>query len=256
MQINKKRDHHNRIYHTKNFCYDNILRDYKALQFHRRYKDRILSNSDLKKTKYIFYPLHSEPEIAITLLAKYYQNQIEVIRNIALQLTSNQILVVKEHPRNKGRRSWNYYNKILEIPNVYFSKLTTSTSELTKNALLTVVLSGSTGFEAILNQRPAIVLGNVAYKMLPKNIVNYVDNIKDLYHEIQWSINNFLYNETIILAYLTAMIKHSIPIDFYTVMLRKTEREGGSEYSIEKYNNNINHLTKYLIDRVKFFTHA
>ncbi|MCD4792903.1 MAG: hypothetical protein K8R54_06705 [Bacteroidales bacterium] len=253
LQIRKKRDNHNQFRHSVNFLYDNPLRDIRALIFKRKFAKRIKFAEELKTKDYIFFPLHSEPEIAITLFSKYYQNQIEVIRNIALQLPVKYSLIVKEHPRNKGRRTWGYYNNILNIPNVDFADSEISTVELTKHAALTVVLSGATGFEALLNKKPIIVLGNVSFRMLPKSMVNYLDNIKNLYSEIIRSISNFKYNEDIIKSYMAAMVTHSVPVDFYTVMLRKGGREGGSEYSSEKYQQNINNLSDYLIERFKFF---
>lgn len=253
LQINKIRDNHNQIRHTVNFIYDKPLRDIRTILHKQKFGNRIKSIKELKTKHYIFFPLHSEPEIAITLFSKYYQNQIEVIRNIALQLPSKYCLIVKEHPRNQGRRPWGYYKNILKIPNVNFSDFNVSSVELTKYCALTVVLSGWVGFEALLNQKPVIVLGKVSFKMLPKNMVNYVDNIKNLYSEILWSLNNFGYNENIIKSYIAAMVAHSVPVDFYTVMLRKGGRQGGSEYSHERYNQNIDNLAKYLIDRINFF---
>ncbi|MDP6893688.1 MAG: hypothetical protein QF731_10970, partial [Verrucomicrobiota bacterium] len=73
------------------------------------FKNKYIDQSKLGEINYIFFPLHAEPEIALSIFSKYYQNQIELIRNIALALPMNYRLIVKEHPRNIGRRSNNYY---------------------------------------------------------------------------------------------------------------------------------------------------
>ena len=61
---------------------------------------RIKNLNDLKKIKsFAFYPLHSEPEVAIQVLAHpYHKNQIELVRNIAASLPFGMPLIIKEHP--------------------------------------------------------------------------------------------------------------------------------------------------------------
>ena len=73
---------------------------------------------EIKNRKHIFFPLHAEPEIATTLFSDQTDNQIELIRNVSLQLPAEYKLLVKEHPRCIGRRPKGYYQKILRIPNV------------------------------------------------------------------------------------------------------------------------------------------
>jgi hypothetical protein len=244
LNINRAKDHHSRGFLAMKHLYNFPIKNYKANRFKSLTKSRtIFELNKIEKEGYIFFPLHSEPEIAITNYARFYQNQIEFIRNIALQLPCKYKLLVKEHPRNIGRRSDSYYKKILDIPNVDFADFDLPSIEVVKRSDLVIVLSGNIGFEAVLNKVPVISFGNTIYNMLPNTMVNYLDNIKDLYNEIEATINNYNYSEEILEKFISAIIKNSFPLDLYTVLLKKSGREGGSKYSNELYQKNIDILS-------------
>lgn len=250
--LSKKRDHHNRSLYSLSYLYNNPIKNYKTKQFKKFTKSRTIFKLDeLKNRNYIFFPLHAEPEIALTNYAKFYQNQIEVIRNIASQLPSKYKLIVKEHPRNIGRRSQGYYKKILDIPNVDFADFELPSIEVVKRSKLIIVLSGNIGFEAALNGIPVISFGKTMYNMLPKTIVNHLDNIKDLYLEIDKTIDSYKFSQEIIKKYLSAIIKNSFPLDVYTVLLKKEGREGGSQYNDIKYIENINILSSQILNKFR-----
>lgn len=244
LTLKKKRDSHNQTLYSYTYLLNNPIKSFKAKQFKSFTKSRTIFELDkIEKGNYIFFPLHAEPEIAITNYAKNYQNQIEVIRNIALQLPSKYKLIVKEHPRNIGRRSLGYYRKILDIPNVDFVDFDLPSIEVVKRSNMIIVLSGNIGFEAVLNGIPVISLGKTMYNMLPKTMVNYLDNIKDIYTELERTIDNHNYSRDILKKYVSAVIKNSFPLDLYTVLLQKAGREGGSDYSRNIYDENIEELS-------------
>lgn len=249
--INSIKDHHNRGSYFLKYLYDNSIKNYRAKQFKNLTQSRTIYDlKDIETNDYVFFPLHAEPEIAITNYARFYQNQIEVIRNIALQLPSNFKLLVKEHPRNIGRRSMGYYKKILDIPNVDFVDFYLPSIEVVKKSKLIITLSGNIGFEAALLGKPVIALGKTPYNMLPSHIVNYVDNIKYLHNEIEQTIANYKYDIETITKYISAIIKNSFKLDLYTVLLKKSGREGGSTYDIKKYIENIQMLSNEILKYV------
>lgn len=245
-----KKDNHIQGLYFKKFLYDGPYRDIKSIYHSIIIKKRLKSLTEIKKESYVFFPLHSEPEIAITLFSRPHYNQIEVIRNIALQLPSDFKLLVKEHPRNIGRRSANYYRKILDIPNVDFAMPSLSTVVISKHTKMTIVLAGFVGFETLLNKKPVITLGSTSFNMLPKTMINNVSNIKYLYKEIHWSLSNFNYDESVIISFISSIIKNSIPIDLYTVLLKKKGRKGGNNFSEKIYSQNIERLTNFIISKI------
>lgn len=241
----KKRDHHSRSLYSLMYFYNNTYKSYRARQLRRITQAKTIYQLDkIKNGNYIFFPLHAEPEISLTNYSKFYQNQIEVIRNLCLQLPSKYKLIIKEHPRNIGRRSVGYYKKILQIPNVDFADFELPSLQVLKRSKLVIVLSGNIGYEAVLSKIPVITLGSTMYNMLPKTMVNHLDSIKNIYMEINDTIENYRWDSDILEKYIAAIIQHSFPLDVYTVLLKKEGREGGSQFNEKKYKDSIDVLAE------------
>jgi len=244
LTLRKKRDNHSKALYCISYLYDYPIKNLRTKRLKKLTKSRTIYELEkIEKGNYIFFPLHAEPEIAISNYARFYQNQIETIRNIALQLPSKYELLIKEHPRNIGRRSLGYYEKILNIPNVTFADFELPSLEVVKRVKMIIVLSGNIGFEAVLSGIPLISLGNAMYNMLPETMVNYLDNIKELHVEIQKTIAMHKYSKEILKKYLSAIIQNSFQLDLYTVLLRKPGREGGNEFNSNIYRKNIKLLS-------------
>ena len=75
-------------------------------------------------------------------------------------------------------------------------------------------------------------------------MVNHLDGIKDIYTEIDSTIENYRWSGDIFEKYICAIIKNSFPLDLYTVLLRKEGREGGSKFNKKEYKDNIDILTE------------
>jgi hypothetical protein len=82
--------------------------------------------------------------------------------------------------------------------------------------------------------------------MLPKSIVNHVENIKNIRQEIMFSLGNFNYDQVVIEKYLHSVILNSEKVDLYTVLLQKIGRDGGSTYSEDLYMKNIIKLSNLI----------
>ena len=108
------------------------------------------------KDKYIYYPLMSQPEYGINVLGTQWMNQIELIKSIAKNIPHDWYVYVKEHPAilNDRVRPKNYHKEISNIPNVKLIDIKENTNVLVKNSSAVFVISGTSGFEAILNDKP------------------------------------------------------------------------------------------------------
>lgn len=116
----------------------------------------------------IFYPLHQEPEATLNYMSSYYANQVATIENILKCLTPNQVLVVKEHPVDKGAL---LQRKFLEIRKRY-SALYYLPAELSGRAVLgraerVVTLTSTVGWEAAAIGRKVYVLGEIFFDNVP-----------------------------------------------------------------------------------------
>ncbi len=183
------------------------------------FSKRYISESELQQNDYVFFPLHTEPEVSLLVYSKPYLNQIEVLRNIAYSLPAGMILLVKEHPAARGKRPLSYYKKIEEIFNVRFADPTLDARPFIVNSKLVATIASSVGFEAILLGKPVLTFGQTPYEILPSSMVKRVRDINKLGENIADLLQHFCFDKAALISYIAAVMSRSIPIDFYTTVL-------------------------------------
>lgn len=232
------------------FFYKRFIFPFKAKLYNWRYGSGYVTMDQLEMIDYAFYPLQSEPEIASLIWGKSYMNQIETIRNIARSLPVGTKLLVKEHPRSLGYRSSRYYKKILEIPNVLLIHPDTEVRPIIKNARIVITIAGFVAFEAVIYRVPAIMLGGPRpFCILPDSMIRYVNSINDLAFKIEDLMKNYEYKRKHLVDYIAAMMRGSVAVDFFTVLLSKKGRYEGDGSG--KFEKEIEKMGAYTVKRVK-----
>jgi hypothetical protein len=107
--------------------------------------------------KSIFYPFQYQPEQSTLSQGIFYANQIGLIENISKSLPLGYTLIVKEHPWGRGARPVWQYRHLTELYNVQFCDA--PSKEIIARVDAVIVISGTVGFEALLFEKPTIVLG-------------------------------------------------------------------------------------------------
>ena len=133
-------------------------------------------------------------------------------------------LLVKEHPAAFGKRPLSYYKKLLAIPNVELIDSSVGTTKIIKYSSLVTTISGSVGFEGIILGKPVIIFGNAPYQILPNTTVKKAENISSLSDDINFILNNFIYDVEKIRIFISSVMRTSVPIDFYTTLLGRSEQ--------------------------------
>jgi len=124
----------------------------------------------IEDEKFVYLPLHQEPERSLLLDAPFYTNQIETTRNIAKSLPVGYVLYVKEHPtqgRSRGWRPISEYKEIMEIPNVKLIHPSIPSDQLIKKSSLVISVGGTASFEAAFYEKPSIMFADLGYSILP-----------------------------------------------------------------------------------------
>jgi len=196
-----------------------IIRPWRAFLIGRRFHDLYVRASQLPDLDYAFFPLHTEPEITLSVYSKPYLNQIEAIRLFSHSLPVHMKLVVKEHPWSIGKRPLSYYRKLLEIPNVLLADPAMKSRELVANSRLVTVIAGSIGLEALVLKKPVIALGRVPFSFLPSTAIRHVANPDSLGDNIRDLLECHQHDETALLCYVAAVMNDSAPVDFYSRLL-------------------------------------
>lgn len=231
------------------FLYRKLITPFKARVHNWKYSKYYLSQDQLDSIDFAFYPLQSEPEISSLIWGKSYMNHIETIRNIARSLPVGMKLLVKEHPRALGYRSSGYYRKILEIPNVLLANPDQEVQPIIQGSRLVISVATFVAFEAVIKHVPSIMLGGPRpFCVLPDSMIRYVHSINDLAMEIADLMENYEYKERPLVHYIAATMRGSVPIDYFTVLLKKKERYG--DQGIDRFDEEIEKLAKYTINRI------
>ena len=138
------------------------------------------------KNPFVYFPLHSEPERALSIAAPFYTNQIEVITHIAKSLPVGYNLYVKDHPGMSFKagpgRTISFYNQIMDLPNVKLLHPEVSQDEILKSCSLVITINGTTGLEAAFYGKPTLTLVETLYSHLPSVIT--IKTPEDLPHAI------------------------------------------------------------------------
>lgn len=124
--------------------------------------------ADLNDTPFVFFPLATEPEVALQQFSPEFFFQHAAIAALSRDLPAGVRLVVKETIVGVGRRPDNFYDQIAELKNVVWMNMLEPGIEVARRAAAVAVITGSTGFEAAVMGKPVISLGcHNGYNMLP-----------------------------------------------------------------------------------------
>jgi hypothetical protein len=204
-----------------------------------------LSLEELGQFDYAYYPLHVEPEIALSVFGREYLNQIELVRNISRCIPVTWKLVVKDHPAGVGRRNMRYYRKLLEIPNVVLANHYVKSDHIIEKAKMVFTVSGFSGFEAVLRKKPVVTFGKTFYDILPDCMVQNVRLLQHLPTTVKDLLDAYRYCENEIVCLVAAIMKNSVPLNFYTQVLKK---EGRVSFGQEELDEQTRVFVDYLAE--------
>ena len=136
------------------------------------------------KNKYVYYPLHLNPETSTLLKGNDYMNQAFLVELISKNIPSNCKLYVKEHPAmlNSHPRKISFYKRIMKLPNVVLINPNLDSRTVISKAKAVIIVDGSSGLEAILSKIPLVTMKNFNLDFLGLSVTNY--NIENLYFDI------------------------------------------------------------------------
>jgi hypothetical protein len=131
-------------------------------------KSLVLGYDSLAKlpagSEVIFYPLHQEPEATLNYMSEYNANQVGTIENILKCMTPNQVLVVKEHPVDKGSLLRAKFRELRQrCSGLYYLPGEISGREVLTVASRVVTLTSTVGWESAVAGGQVYVLGQIFY---------------------------------------------------------------------------------------------
>ena len=126
-------------------------------RLNERYCD--VRSVDRLPSRFIFYPLQYSPESSINTPAPYFLDQFRAIDAIRFAMSSDCVLVVKEHPACILLRNVSFVRRLQRTAGVVVAHYALPSLALVKQAGLTISVTGTAALEALLLGRRAVTLG-------------------------------------------------------------------------------------------------
>lgn len=172
--------------------------------FTRKLKTTVLRRKyDTAKSgeRFLLYPMHFHPEASTSILSGSYLNEYEVIKNIAFNLPQGVMLYVKDHISAWGYPSLQFYESVINLPNVRLLAPTAPTKQLIKDSEAVITLTSTVGYEALLLNKRVFLFGHVFYKFHP-GVIKIVNPAK-LFDLFETELNKiFCFNKNLNLNFL------------------------------------------------------
>ena len=139
-----------------------------AFLLHRPRLAHPFNLSELQGRRFIYVPLHLEPEMVVDVLGADYSPQPRLVERLAQIVPDDVLIVVKENPNQSffGREK-PFYRRLEAVKNVVYVKEDADTFWLIEHALAVGVVLGTAGWEALKFGKPVVCAGLAWYRGLP-----------------------------------------------------------------------------------------
>ena len=187
----------------------NLKTFFKKKSLNTKYND-VIKDVNLEE-RFVFVPLHYEPERTSNPDGGYYYNVYDMLISLRSYVPSNVKIIIKEHPSqftktlpgHRGRSAL-FYKSILTLPNVEFAKLDIPSSILINKSMFVVTQTGSAALEASILGKKSLIFGSPWFIGTP-NMYSYGDIAfedllgKDVYskQEVKKYILEYIENYTL-----------------------------------------------------------
>jgi len=150
-----------------------LIKRYRQNKRLVKYYGSIMEKATLN-VEYVFFPLHFQPERSTDPEGSVFSNQLRAIELLRESLHPSIYIYVKEHPRQFDShgfidlrkihaRTESFYERICSLPNTKLIDIGFDSNLLIKKAKIIATITGSSGWEAILQKKPTLVFGNPWY---------------------------------------------------------------------------------------------
>ena len=97
------------------------------------------------------------------------------------------------------------------------------------------------------------MLGHPKYEAIPDSMSATCENLFDLPEKIEGLLQSYKYDEAGLIIFIASLIKGSVPIDLYSVMLGKSGRHSSGRNHLthdQKIRDDFDKLADYTVMRI------
>ena len=146
---------------------------YLATARAKREETRVVKSPPAEK--YVYFPLHFQPEASTAVKGRHFYRQREAVSFIASELPAGYILVVKEHPHQIRRhypRAPGFFTQLAAIPRVCVVHHSMDNKLLLDNCAAVCAIShSSVSTHALFDGTPVLSLGYSVFREAPNYFV-------------------------------------------------------------------------------------
>lgn len=187
--------------------------------------------------KFIYFPLQLYPEASIHIPSPFYKHQERVIDLIRLNLPKEYKLIIKEHPLMEGRRSMNFYKKLMKTSGVRIVNTAVDSNDIIRKSALTISVSGTAVLEAYFLKKPSFSFGITTFS-------NFTNTIKVDMNDMEDTIKKYInkkISEKDILMNVALLYQNTFNFNNYSI-----EYDPEFTRSNKNISNYLNALEFYL----------
>lgn len=128
---------------------------------------------------FVYFPLHVPADVALTLRAPEYLDQLSLVDYLLRHTPASHALVIKEHPAQIGATDVTRLRSLMDrYDNLVVLPPSTNNYRVLERADAVVCVNSKTGAEALLLGKPVVVLGDAFYSRT--SLVRRIDRLGDV----------------------------------------------------------------------------
>ncbi len=154
----------------------NIFKRVSAAYANWKYLDHDESVELVEDSDYVFYPLQYYRESRVLVRAPAFYKQSWLVEYLSRSVPFDHELFVKDHPKQLGAQPKSEVDAIVRHSKALDPRC--SMGPILENASAVVVLNNTVGYEALLNKKPVVALGEAFYT--DSRFTHAVEDINDL----------------------------------------------------------------------------
>jgi hypothetical protein len=185
----------------------------------------------LPTSRYVYFPLHVDPEASTMLFAPYHTDQMNVIESLAKATPTSMKMVVKEHWPMVGLRPPEFYRRLKRIPGVVLAHPKANSLSLILRADATVVLTSTAAWESLLLAKPAVVIGDTPFSIV-RDRLSLCPELTALPRKLAEALRPEEFDDESLTRYVAAVLKLSFELPWSLLWGGATEADLAHHRSI------------------------
>jgi hypothetical protein len=139
-----------------------LLKHYYASRYRKNV--RASTSRPIDGEKYVYFPLHLQPELTTSALGGEYADQLTALEILSHLVPTDYWVYVKDNPKQTEiQRGPLFFKRLNNLKNVRLIDRSMNSIALTKGSEAVAVVTGTAGWEALFHGKPVLVFGQAWY---------------------------------------------------------------------------------------------